>query len=132
MHSLLDAGAKSVSHLERLLDKFNWLVAAAAQDGPARARVVGAVAAYWRAPCHTRAMPPFAAGLLERRARPSCEHRRTSPHMTWLVLSKLVRRADSPAAGVPSSPATPSRVPSPTQARARRPAGAGWLALLRA
>ena len=47
MHSLLDAGSKSVSHLEKLLDKFNWLLNHVAKDTDAKVLVLSAVAGYY-------------------------------------------------------------------------------------
>ena len=61
-HSLLSAGSKSVSHLERLLDKFQWLLADVASDPRARANLAAASAVFWD----------------------------SSPQMTWIVFQKLV------------------------------------------
>lgn len=63
-HSLMDAGSKSVSHLERLLDKFHWLLEDVAKEPAAKVRLVGAIAAFWS----------------------------SSTQMTWLVMHKMVRQ----------------------------------------
>jgi hypothetical protein len=63
-HSLMDAGSKSVSHLERLLDKFHWLLEDVAKEPAAKLRLVGAIAAFWA----------------------------SSTQMTWIVMHKMVRR----------------------------------------
>jgi hypothetical protein len=59
----MDAGSKSVSHLERLLDKFHWLLEDIAKEPMAKVRLVGAIAAFWE----------------------------SSTQMTWLVIHKMVR-----------------------------------------
>ena len=46
-HTLLHAGAKSVSHVEKLLDKYAWLLAHVAADARSRALLVGASCSYW-------------------------------------------------------------------------------------
>ena len=49
MHSLLDAGSKSISHLEKLLDKFAPLLARVAPDSAGHAALVAATVRYWDA-----------------------------------------------------------------------------------
>mmetsp|Transcript_65716 Transcript_65716/g.173480 ORF Transcript_65716/g.173480 Transcript_65716/m.173480 type:complete len:407 (-) Transcript_65716:130-1350(-) len=53
VQTLLHAGSKSVSHLEKLLDKFGWLLQHVATDAPSKALVVGAGLRYW---CHSTQM----------------------------------------------------------------------------
>ena len=61
-HSLLEAGAtKSVSHLERLLEKFGWLIAHVTPSPNRRIELVDAVASFW------------------------CD----SPQRAWLALSRM-------------------------------------------
>ncbi|KAL1514832.1 hypothetical protein AB1Y20_003917 [Prymnesium parvum] len=45
--TLLHAGSKSVSHLEKLLDKFGWLIRHVAADAAGAQQVVGAGLRYW-------------------------------------------------------------------------------------
>eukprot|EP00316_Scyphosphaera_apsteinii_P007912 CAMPEP_0119321610 /NCGR_PEP_ID=MMETSP1333-20130426/55880_1 /TAXON_ID=418940 /ORGANISM="Scyphosphaera apsteinii, Strain RCC1455" /LENGTH=801 /DNA_ID=CAMNT_0007328617 /DNA_START=8 /DNA_END=2413 /DNA_ORIENTATION=+ len=47
IHTLLDAGSKSISHLEKLLDKFDWLLNHITSDAAGRVSVASAVASYW-------------------------------------------------------------------------------------
>lgn len=48
VHTLLHAGAKSVSHLEKLLEKYAWLLVHIAPDAQSKAALVGAGCAYWQ------------------------------------------------------------------------------------
>ena len=47
VHTLLHAGAKSVSHLEKLLEKYSWLLVHIAPDAQSKSALVGAGCAYW-------------------------------------------------------------------------------------
>lgn len=56
VHTMLHAGSKSVSHLEKLLDKYAWLLAHVAGDARGKTLVVGAACAYWQASPQMRSM----------------------------------------------------------------------------
>lgn len=47
VQTLIHAGAKSLSHLEKLLDKFAWLFAYVAPDARTKVEVVSAAVRYW-------------------------------------------------------------------------------------
>ena len=47
-HTMLHAGAKSVSHLEKLLEKYDWLLGHVASDARAKMQLVSAACSYWR------------------------------------------------------------------------------------
>jgi len=49
VQTLLHAGAKSISHLEKLLDKFGWLLLHFAHTPEERVEVLSAVSRYWQA-----------------------------------------------------------------------------------
>ena len=49
MQTLLHAGSKSVSHLEKLIDKFGWLLVHVAADERRRSLLIGAGVRYWAA-----------------------------------------------------------------------------------
>ena len=49
VHTLLHAGAKSVSHLEKLLEKFAWLLSNVANTPATRVELLSAACRYWAA-----------------------------------------------------------------------------------
>ena len=68
VQTLLHAGAKSVSHLEKLLEKFAPLLTHAAADAGGASALVASLGAYWAASSQLRLVAVQARDLARSRA----------------------------------------------------------------
>ena len=68
LHSLLHAGAKSISHLEKLLEKFAPLLTHAAADAGGASALVASLGAYWADSSQLRLVAVQARDLAQSRA----------------------------------------------------------------